>query len=79
MHSAIKLTHLHGYYQSRNQLAISVGPHRSQDYGYRIVNRCIRKGLLDVDQDHDGANPHGDGAVVVTEKGMDYINKEINE
>jgi len=62
-----------GAYGSKNELAIAVGPNGSQDYGYRIVDRCIRKGLLEVDPDDPEASPSGQGAVVITQKGLDYL------
>jgi hypothetical protein len=73
MHGAVKLAARRAY-QSKNELAKAVGPNGSQDYGYRIVNRCIRKGLISrPDSDHEAANPHGQGAVYATEKGERYV------
>ena len=70
MYSAVKLLASKGSAPSKNALATSVGPHGSSDYGNRIVNRCIRKGLITrPDPDHDNANPHGRGAIEVTTKG----------
>jgi hypothetical protein len=60
-------------YPSMNQLAQSVGPNGSQDYGYRIVKRCMSKGLLTLDSDHPDATPNGRGAVIITEKGKQYL------
>jgi len=71
MRSTLKVMYHHGALPSKNQLAKRVGPHGSQDYGYRIVDRCKRAGLIDIDDEHDIANPHGRGAVVITQKGMD--------
>jgi hypothetical protein len=63
-----------GVRQSKNVLAKAVGPNGSQNYGYRIVNRCIRKGLLSrPDEDHPKANPHGQGAIKLTGKGRKVI------
>ena len=74
MHAAVSLVALNaGAMPSKNQVARAVGPHGSQDYGYRIVNRCRRKGLIEIDADHEDANPHGRGAVVLTEKGKSYL------
>lgn len=73
MHAAIQLVAQRGAYSSRNQLAMTVGPNGSQDYGYRIVNRCVRKDLLAVDSDHPDATPNGRGAVVLTDKGEQYL------
>jgi len=64
-----------GAYQSKNQLAIAVGPNGSQDYGYRIVDRILRKSLAVVDSEHPDANPHGKGAVLLTAKGVGYLNE----
>lgn len=75
MHSAVKIIGRYGPKASMNQLAITVGPHGSQDYGYRIVNRCLRKGLLKVHPGHPDASPHGRGAVVLTDKGARYLNE----
>lgn len=74
MHSAIDRVHSLGPYASKNELAISVGPHGSSDYGYRIVDRCLSKGLLELDPNHPDATPSGLGAVVLTQKGLDYLN-----
>jgi len=71
MQSALAKMHHHGSFPSKNQLAKRVGPNGSQDYGYRIVDRCKRAGLIEIDPEHDVANPHGCGAVVITQKGMD--------
>jgi len=61
-------------FTSKNDLATSVGPNGSSDFGNRIVNRCISKGLISrPDPDHDNANPHGLGAVYATDKGAQYL------
>jgi hypothetical protein len=73
MHAAVSRVESRGAYASKNELAISVGPNGSQKYGYRIVNRCIRKGLITLDPEHPDATPQGRGAVVITQKGMDYL------
>lgn len=79
MHKAVKLA-VGGpwgkdaeVYPSMNQLAKSVGPNGSQDYGYRVVNRCISKGLLALEADHPDATPQGRGAVVLSDKGRRYL------
>jgi len=73
MHSAVKLCDGR-VWQSKNDLATSVGPNGSSQYGYRIVNRCIRKGLITrPDPDHEQANPHGAGAITISEKGERYL------
>jgi len=73
MHSAVQAAE-RKVWQSKNELAKAVGPNGSQDYGYRIVDRCIRKGLITrPNPDHDAANPHGRGAVTVTQKGQRYL------
>ena len=73
MHSAVKMASWN-VYSSKNDLATDVGPNGSSDYGNRIVNRCIRKGLIcRPDSEHDNANPHGLGAVYVTDKGERYL------
>jgi hypothetical protein len=63
-------------YPSKNQLAQAVGPNGSQDYGYRIVDRCLRKGLVELDADHPDATPQGRGAVVISEKGQRYLSNQ---
>jgi len=80
MHSAVQAA-AEKVYSSKNDLATSVGPNGSSDYGNRIVNRCIRKGLIcRPDPDHDDANPHGRGAVYATGKGERYLdNQEDNK
>jgi len=80
MQSALAKMHHHGALPSKNQLAKRVGPNGSQDYGYRIVDRCRRAGLIEVDPEHNLANPHGRGAVVITDKGMNVygdMQKEV--
>jgi len=73
MHSAVKLA-ASRVYQSKKELAESVGPNGSTDYGYRIVERCISKGLIcRPDPEHEQANPHGRGAIYATEKGEQYV------
>lgn len=72
MKSAVRFT-AGGPYASKNQLAKSVGPHGSQDYGYRIVNRCLSRRLLRVDPDHPKATPSGQGAVVLTKRGEAFL------
>jgi len=74
MHSAVSLLDSLGSASSKNALAVRVGPNNSSDYGNRIVNRCISKGLISrPDPDHENANPHGRGAISVTEKGERYL------
>lgn len=70
------VAHREGVVASANRIAKSVGPNGSQDYGYRIVNRCLRKDLLAIDADHEDANPHGRGAVVLTEKGEAFLSEQ---
>lgn len=73
MHGAVQAAARKDW-QSKNELAKHVGPNGSQDYGYRIVNRCIRKGLISRPKpDHEAANPHGQGAITLTEKGQRYL------
>lgn len=75
MHSAVRAVGRHGPYTSKNQLAITVGPNGSQDYGYRIVNRCLKKKLLTIHAGHAESAPSGQGAVVLTDKGARYLNE----
>ena len=76
MHSCVKMASSGPYdgdvWPSMNALAKSVGPNGSQDYGYRIIKRCRRKGLVEI-VDHEDATPNGRGAVVSTEKGERYL------
>ena len=74
MHSAVRLVG-HSAQPSKNVVAKAVGPNGSQDYGYRTVNRCISKNLLAINPEHEDANPHGKGAVVLTDKGARYLNE----
>jgi len=77
MHIAVRAAN-RKVWPSMNQLAKHVGPNGSQDYGYRIINRCIRKGLIcHPDSEDEDANPHGRGAIYATEKGKKYL--EQNE
>jgi len=78
MHAAVRNVASRGPMPSMNVLAKSVGPNGSQDYGYRIVKRCKAKGLLKVHPGHDNANPHGHGAVVLTDKGARYLNEQAD-
>lgn len=73
MRYAVTLVSQVGPYPSANQLAIDVGPHGSQDYGYRIVNRCLSAGLLALDREHPDATPQANGAIVLTEKGAAFL------
>lgn len=75
MRAAVVATARNGdVFPSKNALAVRVGPNGSQDYGYRIVNRCIRKGLISYpDPDHPAAEPHGSGAIKLTDKGRAYL------
>lgn len=74
MHHAVELADRSDSFRSKNELAKKVGPNSSQDYGYRIVNRCIKRGLISrPDPDHENANPHGAGAIEITEKGERYL------
>jgi hypothetical protein len=74
MHAAVRAVGRR-VYQSKNELAKAVGPNGSQDYGYRIVNRCLSKSLIKVHPGHEKANPHGAGAVILTDKGARYLNE----
>jgi len=77
MHIAVKIADSLGPLPSMNVLAKKVGPNGSQDYGYRIVKRCISKGLIShPDYDHEAANPHGRGAIDITEKGKRYLENQ---
>lgn len=76
MHAAVSLVNKRGPMASKNRLAKAVGPNGSQDYGYRIVDRCIRKGLLEVKNGHEEATPGSLGAVVLTKKGERYLGNQ---
>lgn len=76
MRAAVKLVDgwFEGAAPSKKQIAEHVGPHGSLKYGYRTVNRSISAGLLaHPDPNHPDANPHGRGAVTLTEKGERYL------
>jgi len=65
--------------QSKNEIAKAVGPNGSQQFGYRLVNRAIRAGLLTHPQpEHEAANPHGDGAICLTDMGEAFV-EELND
>ena len=64
-------------YQSKNQMATSVGPHGSSQYGYQTVDRCRHRGFCEVDADHDEANVKGKGALVLTERGARFAREEL--
>lgn len=72
MRRGVRAVHKEEAYPSKRQLALLVGPHRSTDYGYQIVDRCIRRGLLEVDESHDKATYNARGAVVLTDNGRAY-------
>lgn len=51
-------------------LAEAVGPHGSRRYGYEIIKRCFRAGLLALDPVHPSRRGRrGCGAVVLTDVG----------
>lgn len=77
MHSALVVLSS-GACTSKNDLATTVGPNGSPDYGYRIVNRILSKNLAVVDPEHDDAASSGMGAVILTEKGARYLNKNTD-
>ncbi|MFC7140499.1 hypothetical protein ACFQMA_11745 [Halosimplex aquaticum] len=58
---------------SKHQLAKIVGAIGSTDYGYQPVNRCLRRDLITVDPNHPDAEPRGQGAVVITTKGREFV------
>jgi hypothetical protein len=72
MHEAVLAVATEGAYASKNKLAQQVGPNGSQDYGYRIVDRCVGS-LLALDTEHPDATPQGRGAVVLTDAGRRYL------
>lgn len=72
MKLAVKLVARHGAYSAKLPLAESVGPHGSRQYGYETVNRCVKRGLFELDPEHPDATPQGSGAVVLTEKGTRF-------
>lgn len=78
MHSAVKCA-AGKVYSSKNALATTVGPNGSSKYGQRIVNRCVGKKLLKVHPSHAQSNPHGLGAVVLTDKGAKYLNEHTDK
>jgi hypothetical protein len=51
-------------------LAERVGPHGSLRYGYQIVHRCIRAGLIRIDPEHEARSAHSSGAVVKEDDDM---------
>lgn len=59
-------------YQSKNELATTVGPHGSTKYGYEIVNRCMRR-FFEQEPDHPAAEPRGFGAIVLNDNGKAYL------
>lgn len=74
MHAAVGVLARYDALPSMKQLAEKVGPNGSLKYGYRVVKRCQRKGLISrPDPDHPESNPHGTGAISVTEKGQQYL------
>lgn len=75
MHLAVEAVDRNGPYQAALPLARRVGPNGSPQFGYRIVNRCLRRDLLARDTEHDEANPHGSGAIVLTQKGEQFLSE----
>lgn len=61
------------------ELARAVGPRGSAQYGYQIVNRCERAGLVAYDLDHPKAAPNSNGAVVLTDAGRRVLNPDGGE
>ena len=78
MHSALKLVGSSGPVACKNRLAKKVGPHGSQDYGYRIVNRLVKKNLVALHPEHEDASPGSRGAVILTDKGARYLNEHTD-
>ncbi len=62
-----------GVVQSKHVIAKAVGPNGSTQYGYPPVNRCIFRGLLRIDEEHNKAEPRGIGAVILTDKGRKFL------
>lgn len=62
-----------GVVQSKHVIAKSVGPNGSTKYGYPPVNRCIFRGLLRIDENHNKTEPRGMGAVILTDKGRRFL------
>jgi len=70
MHYALRYVRDHdGAVSSAFELARAVGPNGSAQYGYEIVGRCVKAGLLAYDPDHLKAAANSNGAVVLTEAG----------
>lgn len=75
MHRAVKLCDGR-VWSSMHELAKTVGPNGSSQYGYNIVHRCIRKGLITrPDPEHPDATPSGKGAITITERGEQYLER----
>ena len=78
MHSAVVTVAQGGPMASKNQLAKLVGPNGSQDYGYRIVDRCVAKDLIVIHPGHEAQTPSGLGALRLTQKGARYLNEHAD-
>lgn len=50
---AVVYTDEYGPFESKRQLALAVGPNGSTKYGYEIVDRADRRGLIDCSCDRD--------------------------
>jgi hypothetical protein len=74
MKRAVEYVSRNGAYQSKNALAESVGVNGSTQYGYRNVNRCIKKNLLTINREDYDDLPNGSmGAVEITDKGEKFL------
>lgn len=70
---AVRLTAEDGPYGSVGHLGRNVTPDKSQSTGENAVRRCINRGLLEVDPDHEMTGPDSNGAVVLTADGERFI------
>lgn len=73
MKRAVRLTADNGPYGSIGHLGRDVAPDASRSSGTDPVYRCIDRGLLEVDPDHEMTSPGSNGAVVLTEYGERFI------
>ena len=68
-----KLYKKDGVAQSKWALAQQLYQRPSTSHGMPVVDRCIDRGLIRIEEDHEQAEPRGAGAIVLTDAGEEYV------
>jgi hypothetical protein len=61
--------------KSKKDVAETAG--NSIQYGYQAADRCLSRGLIELDPNHPYAEARGKGAVVLTQAGLEYAVYEL--